>query len=200
MGDAHLRELERRWCATGSAEHEAELLRTLVQTGALEAERLALAAHCGHPAALLIVPARQSAEANLRDWALELERWREQAWIRVAIAAARSALGPAPRGLARRAIALAEDYALQPSSELSDRALGFAVGRRRPEGRLTVRAAFACAASITDVDPTAQVAEAMRAAIGVLGVGKVRAAVRDEVVPWALGRGDPVAERVRARA
>lgn len=53
MADARLRDLERRWRASGSAQDEAAWLAARVQAGDLPAERLSLAALLGHEAALL---------------------------------------------------------------------------------------------------------------------------------------------------
>lgn len=51
MTDEHLRELERRFRATGSVEDEAAWLHAQVQSGALEQKRLELAAHSAHEGA-----------------------------------------------------------------------------------------------------------------------------------------------------
>lgn len=53
MADARVRALERRWRESGSADDEAAYLRERVLLGALPAERVAVAAALGHPAALL---------------------------------------------------------------------------------------------------------------------------------------------------
>lgn len=60
MSDAGLRELERRWRASGAPGDEARVLAERLRQGALSRERLELAAHVGHVAAreaLGVVPA-----------------------------------------------------------------------------------------------------------------------------------------------
>ncbi|MGE0707023.1 MAG: hypothetical protein AB7N76_02470 [Planctomycetota bacterium] len=53
MSDESLRRLERRWQETGAVDDEAALLTERARVGALDPERLRLAAYCGHPAAVL---------------------------------------------------------------------------------------------------------------------------------------------------
>lgn len=53
MSDQRLRELERRFRATGAAEDEARWLGERLRRGGLVAERLELAAYLGHPGAVL---------------------------------------------------------------------------------------------------------------------------------------------------
>lgn len=55
MGDERLRALERRWRESGSTEDEAAWLAERLRTGSLLPDRLRLAAHCGHPAASLLL-------------------------------------------------------------------------------------------------------------------------------------------------
>ena len=52
MSDARLRELERRFAATGAVADEAAWLAERLRAGALSEDRVALAAFCEHPAAL----------------------------------------------------------------------------------------------------------------------------------------------------
>jgi hypothetical protein len=54
MGDERLRELERRFVATGAAEDGAAWLLERVRAGELARTRLEVAALCGHPGALLL--------------------------------------------------------------------------------------------------------------------------------------------------
>ena len=51
MADDRLRELERRWKESGAVDDEAAWLLERVRVGGLEAERLQLAAYCGHAGA-----------------------------------------------------------------------------------------------------------------------------------------------------
>lgn len=58
MTDEALRALERRWAETGADEDEAAVLRERSRPGQLPAPQLELAAHLGHPAAVLVLGAR----------------------------------------------------------------------------------------------------------------------------------------------
>lgn len=75
MSDQKLRELERRLCETDSVEDEAAYLRERVRAGALNQERLELAAYCGHEGARRAVPCVSSAELSLLEWTQGLARW-----------------------------------------------------------------------------------------------------------------------------
>ncbi len=57
MSDRELRELERRFRATGSFEDERALLRARIRSGLLAVDRLVLAALCGDPVAADLLPA-----------------------------------------------------------------------------------------------------------------------------------------------
>lgn len=73
MSDAELRELERRWRATGSAADEAALLLAQVRAGVLTPEELRLRAYLEQPGAALAhrgEPRPRSLDPNP-----ELERW-----------------------------------------------------------------------------------------------------------------------------
>lgn len=69
MSDSVLRELERRWAATGSVEHEVTLLRERVRLGRLTVERVAMAAALGREAAraLAVAPAHLDDESWVWD-------------------------------------------------------------------------------------------------------------------------------------
>lgn len=58
MTDEALRALERRWAETGADEDEAAVLRERSRLARLPAPQLELAAHLGHPAAVLVLGAR----------------------------------------------------------------------------------------------------------------------------------------------
>ena len=94
MADARLRDLERRFRASGSVEDEATWLRARVQAGELEQSRLELAAYCDHPAAVAAL-ACQSGPRRLDDWVHGLERWGRETCVRAASAAAVHALAKA---------------------------------------------------------------------------------------------------------
>lgn len=56
MGDLDVRDLERRWRATGEAADEGALLVERLRAGALDVDLVRLAASCDHPAARLVAP------------------------------------------------------------------------------------------------------------------------------------------------
>lgn len=76
MSDSSLREVERRFRASGSVEDEAAWLRARLQAGALEQSKLELAAYCGHPAALLALE-RKRESRPVEDWLADIPRDRE---------------------------------------------------------------------------------------------------------------------------
>lgn len=90
MTDERLRELERRWKETGSVEDEAAWLVERVRAGDLTQERLGLAAHCGHPAALELVPRKR--RRSFKVFVNELLSFGRQACLRACVAAGRAAL------------------------------------------------------------------------------------------------------------
>lgn len=59
MSDTKLREAERQWRETGSAEDEAVYLRERMRAGGLAKQRVELAAWAGDPAARIVVGARE---------------------------------------------------------------------------------------------------------------------------------------------
>lgn len=74
MSDHELRALERRWLESGAVEEEVALLRALRRVERLSDEQLELAAYLGHPAAVQVLgadeTARRAADRQAR-WALE---------------------------------------------------------------------------------------------------------------------------------
>ena len=66
MSDARLREAERRWREGGRREDEAAWLRERARAGGLDPLDLAIAAACGHPAAVLAVSAPPSGPRGTR--------------------------------------------------------------------------------------------------------------------------------------
>ncbi len=75
MSDERLRELERRWRASGSDDDEAALLAERVRVGELMEANVRLAAALGYPAALRVVgeSLQQAVCRNLRDVLSNLE-------------------------------------------------------------------------------------------------------------------------------
>lgn len=86
MSDVELRDLERRWRASGAVEDEARWHVARVRAGALEPERLALAAWTGWPGAALAVQGEPQVAATT-------------SWVRRLFGGARPAQDPLARGL-----------------------------------------------------------------------------------------------------
>lgn len=141
MSDEGLQELKRRWAETGDPQAEAGYLRELVRAGELDKDRLALAAHLGHPPAAvaqggserppftrrLEMPSDRDA---LKAWAHGLQAWGGETVGRAAIACARFLLPVWHRiepddDRPRRAIEASEAYVLCPCQEHAE-ALGIA--------------------------------------------------------------------------
>ncbi len=74
MSDALLRELERRWVRSGSAQDGEAFLRAALRAGRLAPERLALAAHLGDPSARALAPEATSPPSAAGE---PLARWVE---------------------------------------------------------------------------------------------------------------------------
>ena len=99
MGDADLRELERRFRETGSVEDEAAWLRARVQAGELEASMLELAAYCRHSGAGGLDDRHQDLweleglpGGRKRVWGEGLATWGEEACVRAMICVLRANL------------------------------------------------------------------------------------------------------------
>ena len=149
MTDSHLRELERRFRASGSAEDEAAWLRARVQAGELAEHHLALAAYLGSPAAELVTPPEHMEEflavleeqggpiqetrnlfeppptGTLATWSAVLPTEDGELCTRVALAACRAAAIHHP-GLvwAGEVFAAIEDYVLSPQASADLETLG----------------------------------------------------------------------------
>jgi hypothetical protein len=88
VGDERLRELERKWKSTRSVEDHAAYLQARVRAGDLEADRLELAAYCGHAAARAAVGARVVVPDEFEPWVLGLSRFGREAVMRAGLTAA----------------------------------------------------------------------------------------------------------------
>lgn len=162
--DATTRALRSRWIQSGDPTDEAAWLQARVAGGWLRPERLRLAAHLGHPAALLVaarhggVPRRRTTRAGagpqLRQWTLGLG----------------DACPPAERGLvARRALSALLRLLDLPHGPA---ALDERLGRVPPWGALRV------------------VADAAQEALSEAeGAAHVRARLRIALEGWALAEG-----------
>lgn len=205
MTDARLRELERRWRESGAERDHARFLVERLRTGELSLDRARLAAHLGDAAARAALGlAREPHDlAGQRAWAAALSDWGREVPGRAGVAAARLVLPVFDRGLnpdprPRRALRAAEQFLVCPCDRHEGRAL--------LAGDLVEAAAHddagtavweAVRAVVGPADGVAGALEAVVVAAGrVTGVLAVRAAIRDALVPWALGYGDPLARRM----
>lgn len=263
MSDSKLRELERRWRESGSVEHEAAYLLERLRSGALERERLELAAYLGDPASRRALggeaPRRSSPDAGapggasrespgspdpvgsavLAEWSAVLPSESLGVCTRVAVAACRAALkahSPSSTVVswASDVLELIEGWLAGPQTpaELEALAEYWSDHARNSPG---LHAAEASVRSITrtarsalllasydperagpppaapegleawrseQADNRALLGDVLSEAQRALGArsAAVEVAVRAELVPWLLGRADPVRERVEARS
>jgi hypothetical protein len=214
-----LRALRQRWRESGALEDEVALLQARLRHFELDPETLALAAYCGHPAALAVVepeeaPLRLGAWVALRappnvrttplpslDWGLG--RWGRDALLRALAAMIRRSLqhpDPDPRVVAvahafERWLLFGgdgadiEDAEQQLERVAADRAAS-------PDGLAVLLLRRACKCSWYPVAEA--VAESAALAAADLGLAEVEGAIAAELIPWALGLRDPVRERAIA--
>ena len=220
MSDADLRELERRFRETGSVEDEAAWLRARVQAGELEQGKLELAAYCGHEGARSLFAAREddlppTKARELRRWIRGLSRAGRTPQVRAALAVVTPEVRTGSPEV-RHLLASAAQWCLTPSQARADQAEAAATClppneddpgyQEGDDGRfLEARsvANLAAAAQRHDKDDQAfdywlklafhNVAE------GPLWIAEAKSTIQAELVPWALGYGDPVRDRVEAR-
>lgn len=239
--DERLRDLERRWRASGAIDDEAAWLGERLRTGDLAPERARLAAWLGHPAAEALTGVRFGDEPL--QSAGEVRRAEAALWEGVAVAgpdAARRALLAHARRLHRAALApLRHDGRppgerrrveaaagwLRAAAQVIEQAQALVLGPRPgadPRAQLG-RAAAALRSARRPVAPAALAGEPAQAyrdlleAVVVLDAaferapgplpptrtpGRFRAlrqVLRNEVAPWALGRGDPLRDEAERR-
>ncbi|MBL4850106.1 MAG: hypothetical protein JKY65_31650 [Planctomycetes bacterium] len=89
MSDTRLRELEKRWIASGSVGDEAAWLNLRRQRGSLDPEQLDLSAYLGHPAARALLPDAGAFPDDLDDLLIQ---WGRALGARLAAAAGTSYL------------------------------------------------------------------------------------------------------------
>jgi hypothetical protein len=195
--DERLRALERRWRETGATDDEAQYLQARARAGELDAERLALLAHCGHPAAERIVGVTPF--DDLRPWGDGLARWGKEVCVRAALAAALRV------GARDGSIAVAEAWLTCPCEAHATAARAWVQQQWAgwtpamvEQGRRSclTRAATGCAdaAGRATAEQAADVtghalfdaAHALEAGASLAAQRGVRDAVRDALVPWLL--------------
>lgn len=96
MSDERLRDLERRWQATGTVEDEAAYLAEQVRQGEVPEQRLHLAAYCGQPAAQLANARLPAAPERLIDWFTQLGQFGREPFLRGVLSVARACPTPPP--------------------------------------------------------------------------------------------------------
>lgn len=188
--DEGLRRLERRWRESESLEDEIALLNEKLRLGDIRPERVELAAYLGHPAAELCLAWDGDSAWGDGQRLRGVSRFDKESRVRIAIAGATSSLTRDQKIVWRvedpegwRALYAAEDWVDCPCAAHREAAGLAAAADPRGVGGAAARAAWR--------RPT----QGARAAL----VGGVEAEVLAEVVPWALGYGDPVALRIDRR-
>lgn len=179
MADERQRELERK-ASAGDVEAEAKLLLERVRSGDLTEERLKLAAYLGHEPAAVAVGIAASPFPPTQD----IRRW----------LAAAPHLGEL--GLWRAALA---------TIEATEGACGVRVSDGGPTILALTTDAEQWVLELTRERPPSCQGHVGTAhaivgdGIPLLGSSVLAERIRTELLPWALGLGDPVRDRVEAR-
>lgn len=230
MTDSPLRELERRFRATGSDEDEAAWLRARLQAGSLTPSNLELASYCGHQAALIAFGHSVSPltiegievewpttghgselHVERRHW---LDRFLElgggEAVLRAAVALYRRSPSTRPDNdvtlwntnqrvnpMRDTTIAI-EEWILSSRDQAALARFKDGIGLDAAVARNMARCV--CPVGGSEPTPAAQAVQELRGVLRFLrlDVTSATAAIRSELVPWALGYSDPVRERVEA--
>lgn len=206
MGDARLRDLERCYRESGAEDDLERWLVERLRAGELDRDRLRVAADLGSAAAARAIDApvppavgRFSPRLVDLDVELVLRIYAAAARGRLEEQLARPGVAPATEGWPkdyRVAVEAAEEQVVCPCEGHVALAISAAVelqkGRHRPFGEalLTIRRAARAA-----------VARERRAVLALRPRFRPgdRSAVRNDVVPWLLGVGDPLRARVVGR-
>lgn len=190
--DRRSRQEERAWLASGEALAEAHSLRGLVRAGQLSERRVQLAAYLGHPAAMVLAPGvavdPKKDDAWL-DWVGGTARLGgPEAAVRAAIACGALALGRAPEhGDAALAAAIAWVNCPCPA-HAREALLASDEGSYEATGDAALAAANATRSDRYDAGFYAR-----SAALNTpRAPDEIVRAVREALVPWALGRADPL--------
>lgn len=212
MTDRRLRQLERRFRETGALEDEAAWLAARVQAGEVSPDRLALASDLKYAAARVAQNRRPADYVDLKLWPRELHsRWGTEVLVRVSLACARRVceqIAHEPvRERLEEGLAAVAGWVACPCEEHVKGAKAAAVACKQSviAGSLIVEAYTAIIQQPTfggrfappGFDAPHLAADALHRR-GLDGTAEVRRAVEREVVPWALGDRDPLADEVRA--
>lgn len=176
MSDERLRELERRWKESETVEDEAAWLKERVRVGDLEWSRLELAACLGHEAAVAVAP--PGFKPSWGDWIYRLGtgHWGLESSLRAFVFLLEQSGIPANRDPFSAAL----QVILCPCNK----------------EQLCLPCSRAAELHESNWD---DVLHAYADPVGADYALRSRPALRDELVPWALGLSDPVRDRVEAR-
>lgn len=225
MSDERRRRAERDAAGDGGDEAAARDLIERLRSGELTRERVALAAYLGDRASCLALDAGPRAEVVTPGaWARGLAAFGREAEVRAAIAVAWVVLPEwegdevsewvaGRRALVRAAIEAAEAWVLEPTPEAEHRAEQASSSARlacmfephseraKTAGLIGAMAAHATSSVVVEHDAatTHYASACVDLTAGLVGRRHAEAAVAREVVPWALGRRDPVRQRAEAR-
>jgi hypothetical protein len=220
VSDAELRRLERRWRERGYVADEVAYLTALVRAGRLTDEHLRLAAFLGHAPAQATCAELEVHVNPLRDphrWARALGEYSRAATARAGLLVARMALNSWSRPLPAQVVGLTErlaQWCVEPSEGLGHELHEAARVARRAaptvpqvEARGLVLALGHLAAVPAADFPAGSLAEAVHQltqpsdgiAQGAAGGPHLVPAQLLErlgaaLIPWALGRSDPLLE------
>lgn len=213
MADQRLRELERRWKETGADDDAAALILERARTGTVNPDRLMLAAMCGDPVALIAVGSREEWRA-LPAFAAQLAGLGGREGVVRALAAV-------SRGIARRllprdrpeadahvdTIRAIEAWAVQPDPRRraivvrTQGRIAAILGRSRLLVAVDRVLDHAVRALVTanETELVLHAREGLRAGWEDEEGERARAALRLDLVPWALGAADPLVARANPR-
>lgn len=205
MTDSNLRELERRFRASGSVEEEAAWLRARVQAGELESGKLELAAFLGHQAAQEALGddspppppidrwTGDTPGSVLGEWFTGLARHARPAVIRtqiaICLALTQATDHSGEDGLVARLCRAEAQVPFEPGDDSEVRplfsyflnSLGTAmrIGYPGHKPGLLASEGFACFSLVAFYEPLGSMENP--------GWERLFVAIREDVVPWALG-------------
>lgn len=213
MTDERLRELERRWKETSSLDDEVAYLRERVRVGDLSQERLELAAFVGHAASQQCLNQPFHRPEIAEYWRIfdQLPRFGSEAFTRAALEAAHLLSGPNRIGVppaVRRALEAAEDFLVEPTPRRQREAVQAGEVAENlvyeQSGATEVLTWFATqpSAGIEGWGSGEGVDSSFFGNGPLVGLNErelLKIAALKGLIPWALGYGDSVRDRVEAR-
>lgn len=211
VADERLRELERRWRASGTREDEVAYLRACLRSGRLVPEQVELCRDLGHyPARVALEDRRRCPDRFVQWWKERRGPWGRELFVRSAVAVALSVVDEWTT-VSRVAVRAAERWLVCPCDDHAEKARDAGRAARavaRAHGRLgelePARIAKTCSRAAWAAWHPHRAREWYRLARACAPDVHLRdllmqPTVRDELVPWALGYGDPVWSRVTKR-